>query len=118
MVLETNSMVMGLEYRGVIPVERALWVRIQCISGRIWLTEQESMKDVVLEAGDSYEITRDGVVVVQALRAAIVGLRARARPSAEPLATRVWRWCVPYCDAAGISTPQVRRSARPPAAMP
>jgi hypothetical protein len=89
MVLEMNHVVMDIDYRGVLPVDHASGARVACLSGRIWITEQNASEDVVLEAGEAYEIVRDGLVVVQALRAAIVDLRAPARAAAEPLATRL-----------------------------
>ncbi len=83
MILDTKRVVIELEYRGIVPVEDAIGTRIDCLRGRIWVTEQGSSDDVVLEAGESYEITRRGVAVVQALREAFIALRAPAVSQAE-----------------------------------
>ncbi len=76
MVLKMNRVVMELEYRGIIPVEVGKGSRIECVRGSIWVTEQAGADDVVLNAGDAHEFSRGGIAVVQALREALVGLRA------------------------------------------
>ena len=79
MVLDMKRAVIGLEHRGVIPVEDAVGTRIDCLRGRIWITELGCTDDIVLEAGESYEIARVGVAVVQALHEAVVVLCAPCR---------------------------------------
>ena len=97
MILDLKRGVIELEYRGIIPVKDAVGTRIDCLRGRVWITEHGSIDDIVLEDGQSYVISRGGIAVVQALRDALVGLQAPAlcRPKAE-LATLVeWlrsRW--------------------------
>lgn len=78
MTFEMNRVIMELEYRGIVPVKDAKGVRIECIRGRIWVTEEGCAGDIVLEAGQSYETSRGGVAVVQGLRQAVVALRAPA----------------------------------------
>ena len=92
MVLNMNRVVMKLEYRGIIPVEVGMGSRIDCIRGSIWLTEQEGADDVVLDAGDSYAFSRGGVAVVQALREALVSLRAPVPQRGEGIAVRLGRF--------------------------
>ena len=91
-VLDAQQLVIELRHRGIVPVADAAGTRIDCLRGRIWITERGCTDDFVLEAGDSHVISRDGVAVVQALRAALVGLRASAaRRPGGGLATRVER---------------------------
>ncbi len=78
MVFDLKQVVIELEYRGIVPVRNAVGTRIDCLRGRIWITEHRSTGDIVLEAGESYEISRGGVAIVQALREALVALRAPA----------------------------------------
>lgn len=78
MILDMQRVVIDLEYRGIVPVEGIAATRIDCLRGRIWITERGSTEDIVLEAGESYVTSRGGVAVVQALREALVGLRAPA----------------------------------------
>jgi len=42
--------------------------------GTIWITEENSRKDVVLEAGQCYRLERSGMAVVQAFADASVAL--------------------------------------------
>lgn len=80
MVLDTKRVVIELDYREIIPVERAVGARIHCIHGRIWVTEPGSADDIVLEPGESHEISRSGITIVQALRQALVAVRPREAP--------------------------------------
>jgi hypothetical protein len=34
--------------------------------GSVWITEENSIRDVVLEAGQSFELTRPGIAIVEA----------------------------------------------------
>ena len=78
MILDLKRGVIELEYRGIVPVKDAVGTRIDCLRGRIWITEHGSIDDIVLEDGESYVISRGGIAVVQALRGALIGLRAPA----------------------------------------
>ncbi len=92
MILNMNRVVIELGYRGIVPVEDAKGTRIDCLHGRIWITEHGSTDDIVLEAGKSYEISNGGVAVVQALRDALVALRAPCisrRKSRRPISERL-----------------------------
>lgn len=44
---------------------RGTWV--QCLEGRLWLTQQGMLRDIVLEAGDEVQIERDGTSILSAL---------------------------------------------------
>ncbi|HLB14184.1 MAG TPA: DUF2917 domain-containing protein [Burkholderiales bacterium] len=104
MIVGMKRVVIELEYRGIVPVEDAVGTRIDCLRGRIWITQHGCTDDIVLAAGESHEISRAGVAVVQALREALVALRASAVPHAGAgLATRLerlWtRWTAPAAGA-------------------
>jgi Protein of unknown function (DUF2917) len=98
MIFDTNRMVIELEYREVVPVGNGVGTRIDCLRGRIWITEGGCAGDSVLEAGQSYEISRVGVAVVQALREeALVAFLAPAVPRAGAgLAARIERFWSPW----------------------
>ena len=40
---------------------------LRCVRGKLWVTEDNGGGDVVLEAGDSYALTRHGRTVVQSV---------------------------------------------------
>jgi hypothetical protein len=88
MVSDMKPDVIEMNRRSMISVNGALGGRIDCLRGRIWITEAGCGDDIVLEAGDSYVISRDGVVLVQALRQAFVGV-------GSPIARHAGRGIVP-----------------------
>ena len=73
MVVDMNRMVMELRYRDLMSIQDAAAAQIYCLGGRVWLTEL-GRGDVVLQAGDSYQLSRGGEAVVQALRDASVAV--------------------------------------------
>jgi hypothetical protein len=83
MSIDINRTVIALKYRGVIPLQDAKDTKIDCLHGRIWISEWGCNDDIVLEAGQGYVITRGGVALVQALREALVKLREPAACSFE-----------------------------------
>jgi hypothetical protein len=85
MVLD-NRQVVTLAYRGLITMQLAAGARIQCTDGRIWLTQDGSPGDVVLESGECFETCRRGALVVQALRGATFSVRD---PALAPPAPRL-----------------------------
>ena len=42
-------------------------LRVQCLTGTVWLTQDGDRRDIVLEAGDGASIERDGLSIVTAL---------------------------------------------------
>jgi hypothetical protein len=109
MIVEMKRVVIELERREMVPVEDARGGRIVCLRGRIWITEYGSTGDIVLEAGESYKISRKGVAVVQALRDARVVLRAPiASPASAGLAARVERLWGRWIGRAADGHPAVR----------
>ena len=67
-----------------LKLEGAVGVRISSRSGSVWITQDGDIRDVVLEAGDTFVIERDGPSIVQALEPAelaIVEPKQRSRAS-------------------------------------
>ncbi|HUL97714.1 MAG TPA: DUF2917 domain-containing protein [Usitatibacter sp.] len=48
-------------------VDRALGVEVACDSGRIWVTEERSMDDVWLAAGQRVRLAGRGLAIVEAV---------------------------------------------------
>lgn len=46
--------------------------RVACLDGQVWITLQDDVRDVVLEAGDCFVIDRPGLTLVFALGDAIL----------------------------------------------
>lgn len=70
-----NRVTIDLQAREVVTID-APGTRVACMQGRVWLTQDRDVSDVILESGDSFEITRPGPTVLQALRTARVSFVA------------------------------------------
>jgi hypothetical protein len=40
---------------------------INCMNGRLWITQEGDLKDYVVEAGQNFWVTKPGSIVIQAL---------------------------------------------------
>lgn len=90
----STGQVITLSCRQLFPIRLAAGTRIECTHGRIWLTEEGLPRDVLLEPGEAYEISRRSLVSVQALGETIFRIRAKARlpyPT-QRLAAALGRW--------------------------
>jgi hypothetical protein len=45
-------------------------------TGSVWITEEESRRDVILRAGQSFTLRRPGLALVEALNAAVITFQA------------------------------------------
>jgi hypothetical protein len=68
---------------------RGAWVHVW--NGSLWITQEGDRRDYLVEAGDSFEIARNGVTLIHALRRSIVTLDAPGA-SRQGLA-RLWSRC-------------------------
>lgn len=57
--------------------------RIDCLGGQLWITQDGDQRDIVLRAGESFELDRPGLALVSALAVSRFVLR---RPGAPRLA--------------------------------
>ncbi len=48
-------------------IEAGKGLRVQCLTGTLWLTQEDDPRDIVLEAGEEAFIDRDGTSIVSAL---------------------------------------------------
>lgn len=48
-------------------IEAGKGLRVQCLTGTLWLTQDNDPRDIVLEAGEGATIERDGTSIVSAL---------------------------------------------------
>src|SRR5574341_851060 len=72
--MNSNRLVFELDHGAVLPVQDAAGARVVCLQGDVWITEEGDGGDVVLEAGRSLNLSRNGCTVVQALHDARVAL--------------------------------------------
>lgn len=82
----------------LVHIDDARGATLRVTRGALWITLQDDVRDVVLEAGDSFTIDRDGLTLAEAQDVTSVCVRAyrgsEIRPSApQPrLRSRVAAW--------------------------
>lgn len=42
-------------------------VRIRCVSGLLWITQEGDIRDIILRSGDEFIITRRGIALISSL---------------------------------------------------
>ncbi len=62
----------GLPRRRILrqPLDRGASIR--CVRGRLWVTLDSLQDDIVVSAGESLEVARQGLAVIEALESSIV----------------------------------------------
>lgn len=58
---------LGLEPDQLVAVRDGKGVRVACLSGSLWITQEQRTADVILEAGQSAVIDSPGLTLVMAL---------------------------------------------------
>lgn len=67
MLQHSTYIEIDLEIREAVSLLRARNYVLRCVSGKLWVTEENGGGDVVLNSGDSHRLTRRGQTVVQSL---------------------------------------------------
>jgi hypothetical protein len=57
-----------------IPVRDGLGRMVRAHSGRVWITEENGIRDVVLEPGESFRLAHSGLAVVEAFSDASISI--------------------------------------------
>jgi hypothetical protein len=83
MRLLLNQSKLGLEPDQLVAVRDGRGVRVACLSGALWITQEHRTADVILEAGQSAVIDSPGLTLVMALRASTLRVT-------EPRAAGLW----------------------------
>jgi len=82
-----NSGTIQLEHasaeRGMLRIPHARGVRVTCLSGELWITEDRSSEDIVLTAGKARMLQSSGLALVTALETAYVRIEPEATPYAR-----------------------------------
>ena len=83
----------GLARGSVARIEDARGMTLRVETGSVWVTQDGCCKDVMLEAGDTFRIERDGTTVLSPLgkRFALVSIEP-AIPVAHGFAARFWKF--------------------------
>ena len=76
--MENNKqIVFELAHGRLLPIKDARGARVTCLEGTLWVTFEHSSRDLVLRAGESVEIDRDGTTLVQGMADSRMAVRPR-----------------------------------------
>jgi Protein of unknown function (DUF2917) len=84
MDLELNLGGICLKQKQVLKVRSGVGHAIVCDSGALWVTQYRDQRDVVLEAGQSFALDRDGLALVQALEPSAITIAPATKGRASP----------------------------------
>jgi hypothetical protein len=70
MKLELGQSKLRLARDQLIAVRDGVGVRVTCLGGALWITEEQGGADVVLNPGESHAVAHRGLTLVMALRPA------------------------------------------------
>ncbi len=91
---------LGLEPDQLVAVRDGRGARVACLSGALWITQEQNTADVVLEAGQSVVIDHAGLTLVMALRPSTLRLT-------EPRAAGLWNALVGWLRRPALGGPTV-----------
>jgi high-affinity K+ transport system ATPase subunit B len=76
--MSNKKFVVEMERGDVLPLDNAAGVRVASLDGSLWLTEERGSRDVIIEAGESYEVATDGRTLLQAMSRVRIAVEAGA----------------------------------------
>ncbi|MBK6981319.1 MAG: DUF2917 domain-containing protein [Betaproteobacteria bacterium] len=82
MNLRLESPLLALHAGQLVTLDDACGTRIHSREGTVWITQEGERRDFVVGPGDAFLVTRPGRTLVQAMDAALVGLRDEDLPCA------------------------------------
>lgn len=74
MDLEFNHNGLCLKSHQVLKVRGGIGHTIICHSGTVWVTQDRDRRDIVLGAGESFALDRNGLALVQALEQSAISI--------------------------------------------
>jgi len=81
MNIELNQDGLCLKRNQVVTVRRGIGHSIVCDSGTVWVTQDGDPRDIILRAGESFTIDRNGPTLVQAFEPGSISIRRSAAQS-------------------------------------
>lgn len=64
----------GMARGSMLRIEDGVGVEVRVLEGELWLTQEGSLRDHMLLAGQSFRIDRPGLTIAQAFKRSLVGL--------------------------------------------
>ena len=96
MLAPLTSEPVALAARCVHRIESAKGMKIACVRGAIWVTQERDPRDLILTAGQSVVLDKAGLAVVYALKDAVITVGAARQLAAagrSPIAHQPARAC-------------------------
>jgi len=78
MNLEMNRDGLCLKPNQVLKVRGGIGHTVVCHSGSVWVTQDRDRRDIVLGEGESFELDRDGLALVQAFEQSAISFASPA----------------------------------------
>lgn len=72
----SRRVVIELDRGGILPIHDAAGAQVVCLQGDLWITQEQDVRDLVLNAGDSLQLAKNGRALVQALSPARIAVEA------------------------------------------
>jgi len=70
--LNQQGAAIHLQQQELLTVRDGKGWKVQSLAGAVWITQEGELDDVILEAGESFTVERDGLTVIQAVGEATV----------------------------------------------
>jgi hypothetical protein len=74
--MNSKRVVVDLERGGLLPLHDGAGATVVCVEGEVWITQEHDGRDLLLSAGESLRLSRNGRAVIQALRGSRVAVEA------------------------------------------
>jgi hypothetical protein len=111
MNIELNQNGLCLKPNQLVKVRGGRGHSIVCHSGSVWVTQDGDPRDIILSAGDSFTLDREGPALVQAFEPGAISI-AQARPQTR--ATRLAALLKSALSGAGLARGALGIQARTP----
>jgi hypothetical protein len=86
----------ALPAQSVHRIENAKGIRVSCVRGPTWVTQESDPRDLILAAGQSVVLDRPGLAVIYAFKDAVITVGAAWQlpaPAGQPAACEPERAC-------------------------
>ena len=105
MNIELSQDGLCLKKNQVVKVRSGLRYSIACERGSVWVTQDGDPRDVILHAGDSFTLDREGPALLQAFELGAINI---GRPHRQNGAARLAALLKSALAGAGIARPGLR----------
>jgi hypothetical protein len=97
---KSSKIVLELQRGDVLPLADARGVRVACLEGTLWITQEGDPHDIVVQSGEAHEVARDGRTVIQALDAGRAVVEAACSAAGSSGTDRPLRMLLPRAGQA------------------